>query len=271
MRRNIITIDEEKCDGCGLCIPGCPEGALEIVGGKARLMSDFYCDGLGACIGVCPQNAIRIEEREAEPYDEHKVMESMMKQGKGVVRERLREHNETENLGIAQGYLEGKGIEVPRGLQRGHVPCGCPGVAMMDFSSTEDPQSTMDQPSQLRQWPVQLHLVSPVAPYFQGRDVILAADCVAYALASFHSRYLAGKSLAIACPKLDDGQEIYTDKITALIDNAGINTLTVMTMEVPCCTGLLYLAREAASQASRTVPLESVVVGIKGNILEGSA
>ena len=275
MRRKIIIIDEGLCDGCGLCIPGCPEGALAIIDGKARLAADFSCDGLGACIGRCPRGAITIEEREAEQYDERRVIGNIARQGRKAVQEHLhhlREHKETESLRIAGEYLRKEGIGMGHGTSPGQA-CGCPGSAMMDFSGKGQdvaiPPDDGDggQPSQLRQWPLQLHLVSPLAPYFQGRDVVLAADCVAYALAGFHRRYLAGRSLAIACPKLDEGQDIYKEKITALIDEAAINTLTVVTMEVPCCSGLLHLAGEARESAKRKVPLKSVVVGIRGDVL----
>jgi hypothetical protein len=154
-------------------------------------------------------------------------------------------------------------------MSQANVRTGCPGSRMRDFTDAAveagDQQGT--RPSQLRQWPVQLHLVGPAAPYFQNADVLLAADCVAYALGDFHKDHLAGHSLAIACPKLDEGQEIYREKITALVDEAQINTLTVMTMQVPCCAGLLHLAKSAVAQANRKIPIKSKVVGIRGEIL----
>ncbi|MHB9030846.1 MAG: 4Fe-4S ferredoxin [Candidatus Latescibacterota bacterium] len=147
---------------------------------------------------------------------------------------------------------------------------GCPGSRMMNFKESGDEQTTegVKIPSQLRQWPIQLHLVSPAAPYFQGADVVLAADCVAYALGNFHQDYLKGKSLAIACPKLDEGQDIYVDKIKSLIDDAKINTLTILIMQVPCCTGLLSLAQKAARESQRKAPIKYIVVGIQGDILQ---
>jgi MinD superfamily P-loop ATPase containing an inserted ferredoxin domain len=210
MKRSIITIDQEKCTGCGTCIPNCPEGALQIIDNKARLISDLFCDGLGACIGHCPENAITIEQREAGDYDERKVMSNIVKQGPNVIKA---------------------------------------------------------QPSELRQWPVQMHLISPMASYFQKSDLVLAADCVAYSLGDFHGTWLKGKSIAIACPKLDEGKDVYLEKLVVLIDKAAINTFTVMTMEVPCCGGLLRLALEAAGRSSRKIPIKSVVVGIEGGIL----
>ncbi len=217
MKRSIITIDEAKCTGCGLCIPGCPEGAIQIIDGKARLVSDLMCDGLGACLGTCPEDAITIGEREASPYDE-------------------------------QAHLRECGIAVPKAGER-------------------VPAAAATGRSELTHWPVQMHLIAPGAPHFQGSDLVLAADCVGYALGDFHEGYLKGKTLAIACPKLDEGQEIYLDKLKALIDDAKINTLTVMIMQVPCCRGLLALAREAAAQASRKMSVKCIVVSPRGEIV----
>lgn len=274
MRRRIITIDEEKCDGCGLCIPGCPEGALEIVDGKARLVSDFYCDGLGACIGDCPKDAISVTEREAETYDERKAIENIARKGSKAVEEHLRhleEHKEEENLAIARAYLAKHPVKEEKKMNvMNTMKCGCPGSTARDFTDEDaimPPDGDTGQPSRLRQWPVQLHLVSPMAPYFRGRDVVLAADCVAYALGNFHSKYLSGKSLAIACPKLDGGQGVYREKLASLMDDAGINTLTVITMEVPCCSGLVRLAKSAADDARRKVPIKSIVISIRGEIV----
>lgn len=279
MKRSIIKIDEEKCNGCELCIPNCPEGAIQIIDGKARLVSDLFCDGLGACLGHCPEGAIEIEEREAEPYNERTVMENIVKQGDNVVLahlEHLKEHGELEYLKEAVDVLKEKGmsnlLEKPEGGAPGHhamAPGGCPGSRSMKFADAE--ASTGDEtgtrPSSLTHWPIQLHLMSPNAPQYQGKDVLLSADCVAYSLGDFHKDYLKDKALAIACPKLDEGQDVYLEKIRALIDDAKINTLTVMIMEVPCCSGLLALARKAAESASRKVPLKTVVVGVQGSVL----
>ena len=274
VKRKIIKIDEEKCNGCGLCIPNCPEGALQIIDKKARLVGDLMCDGLGACISHCPDGAITFEEREAEKYNEKKVMENIVKQGKNTIRahlEHLRNHNPKKYLKEAILVLKEKGIKNPLEVQKmehGRMG-GCPGAKMMDFSEAESKKGTEKgkRPSQLRQWPIQLHLISPMAPYFQGKDVLVAADCTAFALGDFHKDYLKGKSLAIGCPKLDSEQEIYIGKITSLIDDAKINTLTVAIMEVPCCGGLLYLAKQAAEKAKRKIPIKKVVVGIQGNII----
>jgi len=289
MKRSIITIDESKCTGCGLCIPGCPEGALQIIDGKARLVSDLMCDGLGACIGNCPEGAITIEEREAEPYDERKVMEGIVRQGPGTIRAHLAhlmDHGQTEYLDQAVAYLREKGVAVPAAQAR-PAACapasGCPGSRSQSFGPRSVPQGGPGgqagpagreggigggpQPSELTHWPVQMHLIAPGAPHFQGSDLVLAADCVAYALGDFHRSYLKGKTLAIACPKLDERQEVYLEKLKALIDDAKINTLTVMIMQVPCCRGLLALAKAAAAQAARKVPIKVIVVGVRGEIL----
>jgi ferredoxin len=246
--RTIITIDQETCNGCGLCIPNCPEGALRIIDGKARLISDLFCDGLGACVGFCPEGAITLSEREAEPYDEQRVMANIIPQGANTIRahlEHLDAHGEQKLLREALAALAEKGISVP------------------EYRS-ESAAKPAEAPPALANWPIQLHLLSPMAPQLRARDVLLSADCVAHACADFHARFLAGTSLAIACPKLDDGREIYQEKITALADHAQINTLTVAMMEVPCCRGLLAMAQAALAKAHRKVPLKAVIVSIDG-------
>jgi ferredoxin len=280
MKRKIIKIDENKCNGCGLCMPNCPEGAIQMIDGKARLVSDLFCDGLGACLGHCPQQAITIEEREAAPYDETQVMPNIVKAGPNTIRahlEHLRDHNQSEYLAQAVRYLAEHGVANPLAEPKagsachGHAQGGCPGSRAMSFGRKADPDAPAaggTRPSQLTHWPVQLHLVSPHAPHFQGADLLLAADCTAYALGDFHKDYLKGRTLAIACPKLDSDQDVYVEKIKALIDEAAINTLTVMIMQVPCCSGLLRLAQAAAGQANRKVPIKCVVVGIQGGILK---
>jgi ferredoxin len=251
---------------------------LQIIDGKARLISDLFCDGLGACIGHCPQGAITIEEREAEEYNEEKVMENIVRQGENVIKahlEHLKEHGQEEYLGQAIDFLKKRGIEVP--LEESLSPVhnhgsafsGCPGSRMVDFRERGEElrEETAKIKSQLRQWPIQLHLISPTAPYYQGQDVLLVADCVAYASGNFHTDYLKGKSIAIACPKLDEGQDVYIEKIKSWFENAKINTLTVMIMQVPCCRGLLNLAEQAREKSKRKVPIKSVVVSIQGEIL----
>lgn len=277
MRRKIIRIDEEKCNGCGLCIPGCPEGALRIVDGKARLVGDVYCDGLGACLGHCPEGAILVEEREAAGYDEVRVMENVVRQGRETVEAHLahlREHNETGHLNAALEFLRRREQQAPRPFDLPihrpmAAPGGCPGSQSTSLHPAEHAgEESGGRASHLTHWPIQLHLINPLAPHYQGADLLLAADCVPFALADFHKDYLQGKKLAIACPKLDDGQESYQEKLTALVDRAGIRTLTVMIMQVPCCSGLLHLARRAVERASRPVPIEAIVVSLEGRILQ---
>jgi len=281
-KRKIIKIDENKCNGCGLCIPNCPEGAIQILDGKARLISDLFCDGLGACLGHCPEGAIEFEEREAAPYDEAVVMENIIKAGKETIIAHLKhllDHNETEFFKTAVSVLRGKNIEVPRevfdkgdNMSSGCHSGGCPGSKTVDNRNKETSANIGDETgsrtSQLRQWPVQLHLVSPQAGYFNNADLLLAADCTAFSLGDFHRDFLKGKALAIACPKLDTNKEVYLEKLVSMIDNSKLNTITVMIMEVPCCGGLLQLAKEATERAGRKIPLKLIVVGIEGGILQ---
>ncbi len=275
MKRKIIKIDEASCTGCGLCIPECPEGAIQLIDGKARLVSDLFCDGLGACLGYCPEGAISIEEREAEPYDENKVMENIVKQGRNTVLahiKHLREHGETELLDQANEYLKERNINITDEKEmkenRQHFS-GCPGSRNIELANeTSDTIPEQGQrPSRLSHWPIQMHLISPTAPHYRNADLLLAADCVAFSMGDFRKDYLKGKKLAIACPKLDDGKQVYLDKLIALIDMAEINTLTVMTMQVPCCGGLLSLARQAVEAAGRKVPVKNYIVSLEGKIL----
>lgn len=284
MKRNIIEIDETKCNGCGECIPNCPEGAIQVIDDKARLISDLLCDGLGACLGHCPQGAINIIERQAQAYDERKVMANMVKQGANVIKAHLlhlRDHDQSEFLSQAISYLKENGIDDPmaaehKGKAEGHsgYHAGCPGAKMFDFRPAKPAAAgSQDAPtakveSQLRQWPIQMHLISPLAPYYQGADVVLAADCVAYSLGDFHDKFLKGKALAIACPKLDIEQDVYVQKIKAWFEEANINTLTVLIMQVPCCGGLLGMAQQALALSKRKVPIKCAVVSLQGDILE---
>ncbi len=271
MQRQIIKIDEELCDGCGLCIPGCPEGALQVIDGKARLVSDLFCDGLGACIGECPQGAISVEEREAEPYDERKVMENIIAAGPNTIKahlKHLKDHNQTDYYIEAVDVLEQHNIKIPA-QNESHEPAhpGCPGAKSFALDHNLPAGTAAPQPSQLTHWPVQMHLISPQSPHFKNSDLLLAADCVAFSLGNFHSEHLKGKTLAIACPKLDDGQQIYLEKLKALIDEAKVNSITIMIMQVPCCSGLLYLVQTALNESKRNVPVQVKVVSIQGEIL----
>jgi ferredoxin len=254
------------------------------------------CDGLGACIGHCPEGAITIETREAEPYNESKVMELMKDKGMNTViahLKHLKEHGETGFLQEGVTYLKihrevlnfnlddvmsevhnhGKMPKTqPQSKPQPHLHegGGCPGSRAMVIERPDSNQSIpqTDQPSELRQWPVQMHLVNPNAPYFRNSDLLLAADCVAFSMGNFHNNFLKGKSLAIACPKLDHGSDIYIGKLTAMIDTAKVNTITVMMMEVPCCGGLLQMVNAALANASRKVPVKKMIIGISGQVLQ---
>jgi NAD-dependent dihydropyrimidine dehydrogenase PreA subunit len=300
MKRDILKIDDELCNGCGECVPNCHEGALQVIDGKVRLVSELMCDGLGACIGHCPEGAITIETREAEPYSEALVMSKMKDKGKNTIiahMKHLKDHGETGFLKEAVLYLRtnrtdlnfdadsvisevhnhgntaaaATGLHIAQQNANSHNhQGGCPGSRTMVLEKTEDHGNIIasDQPSELRQWPVQMHLVNPNAPYFKGSDLLLAADCVAFSMGGFHSNHLRGKSLAIACPKLDHGTDIYVEKLTAMIDISKVNTITVMMMEVPCCGGLLQMVKAALANAARKVPVKQMIVGIKGEVLE---
>jgi len=253
---------------------------MQIIDGKVRLISDLFCDGLGACIGYCPEGAITLTEREAEPYDEARAMANIAPQGPGTIRahlEHLAAHGEDHLLAVALEWLRTAGIAAPEGFSRAPVVKATTGAstAVAD-ASTACGQASRSAPvsvasgqaseplpqSTLSNWPIQMHLLSPMAPRFRGADVLLSADCVAYAVGSFHRSMLEGKALAIACPKLDEGVEVYREKITALIDHAQIASLTVVMMQVPCCRGLLGVAQQARDQAHRAIPLKAMVVSI---------
>lgn len=272
MKRTIIKIDEEKCNGCGLCVQGCHEGALQLIDGKAVMISDLYCDGLGACIGECPVGAIELEEREAAPYSEEAVMERIAPKGEHVILAHLRhlkEHGEIELVKQGVDYLQRHNITI--NLQSLHqenkLGCGCPGSMARELKPvTKAVPVACAVNSELRQWPVQLHLLNPQAGYFQGANVLLASDCSAFAAGNFHERFLKGKILAIACPKLDHNTDSYVDKIRSMIDDAKIDTLTVLIMEVPCCGGLLQMALKAREMATRNIPIKRIVLSVEGEV-----
>jgi ferredoxin len=231
--RKIVRIDEEKCNGCGECATACAEGAIEIIGGKARLASEDYCDGLGACLGECPQGAITIEEREAPPFDE----------------------------AAARKHLHAPEAEKP-------ILSGCPGSAARELrprTAAPAGASQSSTPSELTHWPVQLKLVAPNAPYFKEAHLLLAADCVPFAMADFHPRFLRGKTVVVGCPKLDNSS-FYVEKLAEIIKHSSLKSLTVVHMEVPCCFGLSHIAEEAMSAAGRKVPLRDVTIGIQGEV-----
>lgn len=234
MKRNIIHIDEEKCNGCGLCVPACAEGAIQIIDGKARLVADNLCDGLGACLGHCPQDAIHIETREADAFDEAAV---------------------TEKLG-------GK-TATAHPPAHGHG--GCPSARTMSLSRPTPVVADAQAPqaSVLGNWPVQLKLIPVTAPFLKEADLLLAADCAPFAYADFHRELLAGKVLLIGCPKLDDAAE-YKEKLAAILSQNQIRSLTVAYMEVPCCSGLVQLAQQALATSGSPLELQKVCIGIRG-------
>ncbi len=273
MKRQIIKIDEGKCNGCGLCVPDCPEGALQIIDGKARLVGELLCDGLGACIGNCPEGAITVEEREAEAYDEKKVIENVVKSGEKVIAahlKHLKDHKQHEDLKIALNYLKENKIDVPQ-EEVEPLACGCPGTMMKDFRDDQVPE-TLAEPvgalkSELRQWPTQLHLLNPNAPYFQDCELLVAADCVPFTYADFHRRFLKGKALVMFCPKLDTGLDSYLEKLTAIFRDNNVKSITVVKMEVPCCSGTLRLIEEALKQAEKNIVIKEYMISIRGEIV----
>ncbi len=259
MIRKVVKIDEDKCNGCGLCVPSCAEGAIQIIDGKAKLVADNLCDGLGACLGDCPQDAITIEEREADEFDEAAVDVHLKELGRPPVAH--------DHAPAAPAHSHGGGC--PSAQVRSFSPPagGCPSARLMNIERPAQESAAPAGPSvsRLGQWPIQLHLVPPSAPFLQEADVLLAADCAPFAYANFHEELLKGKALLIACPKLDDTAP-YLDKLTAMITHSRIRSLTVAHMEVPCCTGLIHLARQAIARSGREIPLETVCIGIRGEL-----
>jgi len=280
MKRQVITIDDERCSGCGECIPNCPEGALQIIDGKARLISDLFCDGLGACIGHCPEGAIRTETREAEAYDESKVMENIVRQGSNVISAHLahlRDHAQDDYFREALAYLVEHDIDIPAEFLepscRSAEPeraepklAGCPGSRIMNLgvdAGPEEGERPSKRPSRLRQWPVQIMLVPPHAPFLNGADLLIAADCVPFACADFHEELLEGKVLLVGCPKLDDAR-LYQEKLAEMFRRNDIRSITVAHMEVPCCFGMVRLVESAIEASGKSVPLETRMVTVKG-------
>ena len=244
--RKVIHIDEEQCDGCGECVTGCAEGAIAIIDGKARLVGETYCDGLGVCLGHCPQGAITMEEREAEAFDEVKTREHLeRRKAKEVAANSL-------SLAFTSPQCPGS---MARSLAR-----------QMTVSEPGDGISAGSRPSELRNWPVQLTLVPPNAPYFRGADLLLVADCVPFACADFHRRFLRGKPVIIGCPKLDQA-EFYVKKLAEILRMAEPLSLSVVHMEVPCCSGLTRIAQHALGMAESNTPLTDVTVSIGGEVI----
>jgi NAD-dependent dihydropyrimidine dehydrogenase PreA subunit len=258
MKRKIVQIDEAKCDGCGQCIPSCAEGAIALVGGKARLSADALCDGLGACLGDCPQGAITVIEREAAPFDEAAVQRHLASTGKTPA------HDAPAPPAVVPPSRPRLSV-VPSGPPAA-VGGGCPGSRPRSIPrAAPTPLRAAGAPaeSRLAQWPVQLHLVPVTAPYFQGADLLVAADCVPIAYAGFHDELLAGRALVVGCPKLDDNR-FYAAKLGEILSRSDVRSVTVARMEVPCCGGILMAAREAVATSGKMLPVKDVVVGVDG-------
>ncbi len=236
MIRKIIEIDEEKCTGCGLCITGCAEGALQLVNGKAKLVKESYCDGLGACIGECPEGALKIVEREAMPFSEEEV------------HQHLKELNE----------------------KKSELPCGCPGSSVRNFEPCPVPErESVDEinlKSQLTHWPVQLTLVPPTAPFFQGKELVVTAQCVPIAYADFHNSFLKNRAVVIACPKLDNFNA-HLAKLTDIFRLSDIKKVIIAHMEVPCCFGLVHMVHKALEASGKNIPVEEVNISVRGEII----
>ncbi|MFA5347815.1 MAG: 4Fe-4S binding protein [Methanoregula sp.] len=307
MKRKIISIDETKCTGCGQCIPDCPEGALQLIDGKARLVSDLFCDGLGACIGTCPEGAIGVIEREAVPYDEKTVMENIVLQGAPVTRahlEHLASHGQIVLYDQAVEYLIENGIPIPdhsspvrASRNRTAVPAveqlsrhgaglhtsaqevchsgsgeaglfaGCPGSAARTIPRTGSRQPTAGKTeSELRQWPVQLKLLNPAAPYFDNADLLIAADCVPFVYPGFHAEFLRDRIVIIFCPKLDSDIDGYIEKLVQIFSSHPIKSIMVAHMEVPCCSGVRYVVDQALERSGKKIPVTEKTITIQGEV-----
>jgi NAD-dependent dihydropyrimidine dehydrogenase PreA subunit len=244
--RKIIEIDEDLCDGCGNCIISCAEGALELIDGKAKLVSEVYCDGLGACLGECPTGALQIVEREADDFDEAAVEAHL----------ETRHHAEKSTPDV--------------------LPCGCPSTRLQTFAQSDPcgcanvPASYESAQSRLTHWPVQLNLVPATAPFLKNADLLIAADCTSFAYASFHQDFLNGRTLLVGCPKFDDARA-YVEKLSEIFSKADVQSITVVVMEVPCCHGLPMIVREAMRIAGKTIPFELVVLSVRGEVLQREA
>jgi NAD-dependent dihydropyrimidine dehydrogenase PreA subunit len=232
MKRDIIEIDEEKCNGCGECVTSCAESALQIVNGKAKLVKEIYCDGLGACIGTCPTGALTITQREAVAFDEQA----------------------TEK-------------HVHAAKQTSEKPCGCPGSMVLEFNKRAPAAEKIahKEPSELSNWPIQLMLVPVNAPYFNDADLLIAADCTAFSIGGFHTDFIKDKKLIIACPKLDDAK-FYVEKLSQILSGNQIRSISVARMEVPCCGGLTQIVQQALKKSGKNIPYSETIIGIKGNI-----
>lgn len=276
MKRQIIKIDDAKCNGCGLCASACAEGAIQIVEGKARLVSEIFCDGLGACLGECPLGAISVEEREADAYDERKTMENLLAHGTEVVKlhlEHLKDHGQQKLFEEGMSVLKEKGIEIP-GLKKAAMasPCGCPGMAGLQIataptaSSPSIPSRPVFPNAKERNWPIQLHLINPASEAFDGADLVIAADCTAFSLSDFYREYTQGKALIVFCPKLDRSNEIYVEKLASIFSMHDIHSITILRMLVPCCGGTSMVVQNALERSGKNFPLKELIVNFDGTI-----
>lgn len=264
--RQVIRIDEDLCDGCGVCVPSCAEGALQIIDGKARMATDKYCDGLGACLGECPQGAISFETREAEEFDEEATVEHLVKD-LGRTPDAHFQHM-AEHAAGGQDHDHGH-AHAPAAHAHGHGGGHmCPSARTIDRTHEtrqEEPTAANAVQSELRQWPVKLYLVNPQAPYFQDADLLVAADCVPFAYGSLHPDFLKGKTLVTGCPKFDD-VDLYREKLTEIVRQNNVRSITVLVMEVPCCTGMRFIAEDAVKAAGKDVPVETVTISLAGEV-----
>lgn len=266
--RKVIRIDEAKCTGCGDCIPNCPEGALQVIDGKARLVSDLFCDGLGACVGHCPTGAMTVEERPAEPYDEAKVMANIVPQGPNTIAAHLahlKEHGAAEYYRAALAFLNEHKIALPAVPKS--AACACPGSRMMELKPRKSTarRAPASRASELVNWPVQIKLVPVSAPYLKHADLLIAADCVPAAYPAFHEDFLRDRVLLIGCPKLDDA-DFYLEKLTELFRNNEPKSVICLHMEVPCCFGLVQLTRQAIAASGRTIPFAEQTISVRGEV-----
>lgn len=274
MKRKIIEINEDKCNGCAQCIPDCPEGALQVIDGKARLVSDLFCDGLGACIKNCPRGAMQVIEREAEPYDEYKVMMNIIKSGPNVIKahlEHLKDHGEAKLYEQAVDYLKRNNMPVPQLSDK--APCGCAGMIQKNIKRGALEQDSVNNnykptsTSQLNNWPIQLRLLNTNAPYLENADLVIAADCSAFSYADFHRKFLKDKVLIIFCPKLDENLESYIDKLSEIFKSKKINSLSIVHMQVPCCGGVEAVVKKAMSKAYVNIIIKDYTISIEGELV----
>lgn len=271
MKRKIINIINEKCNGCGLCVPNCPEGAIQVIDRKARLVGDIFCDGLGACIGNCPEGAIVIEEREAEEYDEKKVMENIVTQGANTIKahlKHLKDHGESGYLNETVEFLKSNGIEVPV-FEESEVHTGCPGTRMINLKTNNQRSDNVNVrlQSELAQWPIQLQLINPEAKYFDDAELLVAADCVPFTYADFHRKFLKGKILVVFCPKLDKTIDHYIDKLATIFTRHKIKSVSIVRMEVPCCSGTNFVVEKALEKSGKNIILKEYTISLNGELI----